>query len=113
MLSKQNHLEKLLNEYLITLDVVKGLSLNSRNSYRLDLLRLIKFFGSKGIDDYDDVEWKVLLEYFEVLKKIGLSNKSIARNYSSVKGFFKYLHSNESIQINPILKFKPPKIERT
>ncbi len=107
-----NHLEKLLKEYIIYLNVEKGLSHNSRASYELDLRRFVKFIDSLGIDDYGDINSEIVLKYFTLLMDLNLSKRTIARNHSALKGFFKYLSSNEYILKNPILKFNPPKLEK-
>lgn len=106
------HLQKFLDEYIVFLRIEKGLSINSQDSYRIDLNRFIKFLDNYSIDDYESVESEIVLKYFSMLKSLELSNRTIARNFSALKGFFKYLNANEYITINPLAKFKPPKIEK-
>ena len=106
------HLQKFLDEYIVFLRIEKGLSINSLESYRIDLNRFIKFLDNYSIDDYESVESEIVLKYFSMLKNLELSNRTIARNFSTLKGFFKYLNSNEYITKNPLAKFKPPKIEK-
>ncbi|MDP4116455.1 MAG: site-specific tyrosine recombinase, partial [Bacteroidota bacterium] len=53
-----------------------------------------------------------LKNFFFLLSDLGLSSKSIARYFSSLKGFFKYLSSNNYIQNNPTAKLEHPKITR-
>ncbi len=103
-------LQKLLNEFLIYLKSIRGYSQNTVESYRIDLERFLNFLVSKDIDDFNDVNKMILSNYFSTLDAIGLSTKSIARNYSSIKSFFRYLYSNDYIENNPALKFKGPKI---
>lgn len=103
-------LQKLLNEFLTYLKSIRGYSQNTVESYRIDLERFLNFLASKDIDDFNDVSKMILSTYFSTLDAIGLSTKSIARNYSSIKSFFRYLHSNDYIENNPALKFKGPKI---
>ncbi|MBM4175874.1 MAG: site-specific tyrosine recombinase XerD [Ignavibacteria bacterium] len=107
-----NHLNKLLDEYIVFLRVEKGLSRNSQNSYNIDLSRFIQFLENYSIDDYDSLESDVILKYFTLLKNLELSNRTIGRNFSALRGFFKYLSSNDYITSNPLAKFKPPKIEK-
>lgn len=106
------HLQKFLDEYIVFLRIEKGLSINSLESYRIDLNRFIKFLDNYSIDDYESVESEIVLKYFSMLKSLELSNRTIARNFSALKGFFKYLNANEYITKNPLAKFKPPKIEK-
>ncbi len=107
-----SHLNKLLNEYIVFLRVEKGLSKNSQNSYNIDLKRFIKFLENYSIDDYDSLESDMIVKYFALLKSLELSNRTIARNFSALKGFFKYLSSNDYIKNSPLVKYKPPKIEK-
>jgi len=47
-----------------------------------------------------------------LLTKLGLSSRSSARYYSSVKGFFGYLFSSGYIEINPMEKVSAPKVSK-
>jgi integrase/recombinase XerD len=99
-----------LKEFLTYLKLIRGYSQNTIESYKRDIQRLLDFLESKGIDDLNDVNKTILSNFFSTLNTIGLSTKSIARNYSSIKSFFRYLSINDFIQNNPALKFKGPKI---
>jgi len=102
--------DNLLKEFLTYLKLIRGYSQNTIESYKRDIQRLLDFLESKGIDDLNDVNKTILSSFFSTLNTIGLSTKSIARNYSSIKSFFRYLSVNDFIQNNPALKFKGPKI---
>lgn len=102
--------EKFLNEFLVYLKSIRGYSVNTIQSYRNDLERLINFLESKGVNDFNDVDKIILSSFFSTLDVMGLSTKSLARNYSSVKSFFRYLSSNDYIEQNPAIKFSAPKV---
>lgn len=102
-------LNKLLNDFLSYLKSIRGYSVNTIESYRIDLQRFFNFLNEKGIDDISDVNKSILSSYFSTLDVLGLSTKSIARNYSSIKSFFRFLFANDYIEQNPALKFKGPK----
>lgn len=102
---------KILNEFLIYLKSIRGYSQNTIDSYRIDLVRFLNFLEEKGIDDYNDINKTILSSYFSILGTIGLSTRSISRNYSSIRSFFRYLVTNDYIETNPALKFKGPKIK--
>lgn len=103
-------LDKLLNEFLSYLKFIRNYSQNTIQSYKTDLQRFLSFLESKGINDYNDVNKMTLSSFFSILNTIGLSAKSVARNYSSIKSFFRYLSLNDYIEINPAVKFKGPKV---
>ncbi|MEJ5304670.1 MAG: site-specific tyrosine recombinase XerD [Ignavibacteria bacterium] len=102
--------DSLLKEFLTYLKLMRGYSENTIDSYKRDIQRLFDFLESKGIDDLNDVNKNILSSFFSTLDTLGLSTKSIARNYSSIKSFFRYLLSNDFIQTNPASKFKGPKV---
>ncbi len=102
--------KKLLNEFLVYLKSIRGYSNNTIQSYRIDLERFLNFLAEKEIYDINDVNKMILSGYFSLLDTLGLSTKSIARNYSSIKSFFRYLTANDYIEKNPALKFKGPKV---
>ncbi len=103
---------QLTNEFLIYLKSIRGYSSNTIDSYKRDIERFNEYLEERGLDDYNDVDKTILSNFFSTLDVLGLSAKSIARNYSSIKSFFRYLFTNEYIQSNPSLKFKAPKISR-
>lgn len=102
--------EKLLKEFLVYLKSIRGYSPNTIDSYKRDIQRFIDFLESNSVNDFDDVSKNILSNFFSTLTTLGLSTKSIARNYSSIKSFFRYLSANEFIRINPAIKFKGPKV---
>lgn len=104
--------EKLQNEFLLYLKSIRGYSNNTIESYRNDLKKLFNYFEKLGIDDFDDVTKTHLSSYFSYIVGSDLSTKTIARNYSSIRSFFKFLFINEYIRNNPAIKFKPPKIKQ-
>ncbi len=78
-----------LNNYLFFLKIEKGLSPNSIESYKRDLLDFLLYDDfAKKLDKYtsDDV-----LNYLVSLQEIGLMNTSIARKRSALKSFFLFL----------------------
>ena len=89
---------------------MRGYSQNTIDSYKRDIQRLFDFLEVRGVDDLNDVNKTILSSFFSTLDTLGLSTKSIARNYSSIKSFFRYLTVNDFIQSNPTIKFKGPKI---
>lgn len=104
---------RLLEEFLVYLKIVRGYSENTIQAYKNDLLRFFNFLTGKGIDDFNDINKTHLSLFFSSLVSIGFSPRSIARNYSSIRTFFKYLLTNDFIQKNIAFIFKPPKINKT
>lgn len=65
-----------------------------------------------SIDDFSRISIKHLLEFFKLLSQLGLNERSAARYFSALKGFFLFLIESEYIEANPIDKLSAPKISR-
>lgn len=111
MTNSNDLFEKLLKEFLTYMKLIRGYSDNTVDSYRRDLERFINFLRDQSIDDFNDVDKSIMSRFFSSLNSLGLSTKSLARNFSSIKSFFRYLLSNDFIQSNPASQFKPPKVK--
>jgi len=102
-----------LKEYLNVLRLEKSLSDNTIFSYRNDLKSLIGFLESEKINDFSQVDHKLLNSFFVMLQDVGLNRTSAARYYCSIKGVFNYLFTNRYINANPIEKVSPPKLSKS
>lgn len=98
---------QLISEYLTWLEVERGLSKNTIDAYRNDIMEFFEIF--KGIDDPKEIKRKHFSEYSFILAKKGIKSSSITRKIASVKGFFKYLSANKEITSNPSLAISSPK----
>jgi integrase/recombinase XerD len=105
-------MKEFLQEYLTVLKLERNLSENTLSSYKNDINSFINFLEDKSINDFSDVDSKILVGFFKVLKDSGLTSTSAARYHSSVKGFFSYLHQNKYLKSNPVDKINPPKLSR-
>jgi len=107
---KPKAMEQVLDDFLIHLNVERGLAENTLKSYSFDLRSLIGFLKSKGLENINDSSPKVIGEHFSNMKKKGVSVRTVARHYVSVKRFFKYLVSTGKVDTNPCVKIESPKI---
>jgi integrase/recombinase XerD len=105
-------MEVFIREYLATLKLERNLSENTISSYKNDLISFANFLKDSGVDDPSKITSKLLNDFFILLTKLGLSSRSAARYYSSVKGFFGYLFSSGYIEINPMEKISAPKVSK-
>ena len=104
-------MENLLDQFLNYLVVEKGLSLNTLESYSRDLNKYLDFLSEKGIKDINTTSDVTIVSFITVLKKKRLSNRSIARNVTSIKMFYKFLTENHYITRNPALIIETAKGE--
>ncbi len=82
-------------------------------NYRIDLMRFKEFCVRQGIDSFEKVERKHILQYLSMLKsgKFGnqtLSNTSLARSLSALRSFYKYLNVYYELDVYPLAKIKNP-----
>ena len=90
----------LIKEYLLFLQVEKGLAKNSLESYRRDLIRLESWCDSNGIELLA-LDRKSLREWLTDLSIQGLAETSRKRMISSLRGFFRFLLADGHVERNP------------
>lgn len=101
-----------LKEYLALLKVEKNLTKNTISSYKNDLESFLNYIEDIGIKDLSEINSDHISSFFKLLKNLGLNERSSARYFSSIRGFFKYLMKNDYVESSPIEKMKAPKISR-
>ena len=89
-----------LAEYEVYLRVEKGLARNSITAYMHDLKKLEDFAGNRntplaGITRDDILLWN------GVLRRSGLSARSVARAMNAVRGFFRFLVGDRAMASDP------------
>lgn len=99
-----------LNDFLEYIRLEKGLSENTENAYRRDLLRFFKWLESVG-KSAESVTLKDL-EQFIIKCTTSAKASSTARLISSVRHFYKYLQIEEYITENPAELLEIPKLEK-
>ena len=82
-----NHNSAYLNSFIYHLEVEKGLSDNSVESYTHDIKEFLNFHNTK----VETICRKNIIDFFVFLQEIGLANSSVARKNSVIKSFFKFL----------------------
>ena len=111
--SMQNEVKK----YLAFLQFEKRLSINTINSYWLDLKNYLEYIC---IDckfcKFSDIDNKLIrdyiknISYFSFNQDISISASSLNRKISSIKGFHKYLYINKLSKLEPSKSMKSLKI---
>jgi len=96
-----------MRSYLHFCRVEKGLSLNSLEAYRRDLQCLAAFLKDGSLLS---VTLEMLRGYLDHLRSTGLSNRSIARQVTTLRGFFGYLLEQGEVRANPAELLSAPKI---
>lgn len=93
--------DQFLQEYLTYLKLEKNLSPHSVSSYDSDITKFINYLDSCEVADLNEVKSQNISDYFEVLRDLGISTSTSARYLSAIKGFFRYLSSQQYIIKDP------------
>ena len=99
----------LVDSFLSTLRLEKGLSENTIKAYSNDCIAFNKWLFIKKRYAAKDSSEADIENYLKYLKSINLSNSSINRKLSSLKHFFNYLSKTKLLKSNPILNISGPK----
>ena len=101
-----------LSEYLEFVEVEKGLSANTITAYRSDLIAFLDYCSERGISDVADISRNNLNSYIIALRQGNINPRSVVRKIASLRGFFKWLSSNEYIKNNPAIFLEQPKLAK-
>ena len=102
-------MNKYIEEYCNYLLIDRHYSSNTIESYKIDLNKMSNYLNKniKSITSDD------LRDYLKYLKNEGMSTKSIARNTSCIKSFYKFLMIEKVISNNPADSINLPKINKS
>ena len=103
-----DELKKSLKDFLR----IKNYSKHTISNYERDINRFLKYLNENKIDP-DDVSTAIITGWIIFLRREGLSNRSIQRNISSLKNFYKYLFKNGITDTNYFESVQSPKIGET
>lgn len=104
--------QDLLQAYLRSLSLEKGFSNNTVFSYENDLKRYIQFLNDQKITKVEQITSSKIQDYSELLAKVGLSASSIARNFSAIRSFHKFLIEEDYTKHNPTEFLETPHLSR-
>jgi len=87
-----------INDYLFYLKFERRMSKNTVESYGRDLIYWQNFLSDRKLEE---VSRDDLFDFVVSLHEEGLSNRTVARMLSAIKGFYRYLQRLELIEDNP------------
>ena len=105
-----NNLSELVEEFLRYLLIDKGYSNNTIASYKIDLEKFLEYNKGKSINNITNSDLK---EYVKWLNKENLNEKSISRNISCLKSFYKFLVIEKYVKNNPSDLISIPKVKKS
>lgn len=98
-----NQFDKYVQEYLDVLKYQKNYSALTIDGYKREIEHFIVYLNTENICDFKDVRYPFLRGYLTQLHSENLSPKSINHKMSSLRGFYRYLQTQEYIDDNPFL----------
>src|ERR1043165_9555458 len=101
----------LVREYVLYLQVEKGLAANSVESYRRDLARLKAWAEGRGREP-QGLDKSDVTQFVMSLSREGLSPRSVARTLSAARGFFRYLLLDGHVRVDPRAEVASPQGEQ-
>lgn len=104
--------EKKIEEFSSYLYIDKKYSQNTIDSYKRDIEKYKNFFINKNIN-LNQIKKNDILNYLKFLKDKKMDPKSISRNISSIRTFYKFLLLEKYIINDPISSIHLPKIKKT
>jgi len=105
-------MKKLLEQFLNHLSIEAGLSSNTIESYRRDLVRYVKFLKERKVDSLNQITEEHITGLIALLSRMGLAASSISRNISSIRSFHKFLVREGYSDSDPAGALDSPKLWR-
>ncbi len=101
-----------LSEYLEYLSVERGLSSNTEQAYRRDIIFFINFLEKSSVFEFEQVSKSIINSYIRELRNLNYSPTSIVRKTASLRGWFKWLSANELIEHDPTVSLEGLRLSR-
>jgi len=99
-------------KFIDELKYEKNYSSYTVNGYLNDLDIFLEFLNENNIRKYCNIEYSDIRSYINYLYNMDYNNKTISRNISSLRSFFKYLKNTNIIDNNPMILIVNPKLEK-
>lgn len=84
-------MELYIQEFLDYLNVERGLSPLTRQSYHSDLHKFLQFLQERGRNGFEEVSRNEVMDFLMEEKERGLSPRSLSRNLVSIRMLFRFL----------------------
>ena len=96
-------------DYLTMLRVERNLSPRTLEAYQRDLKHYLSFIVDKDVISLSNISQMHIREYIRSLNEKGLAASSIARIFSSIRSYHKFLSAENFVNENPTLILTSPK----
>jgi len=103
---------KWLAKFISHLQIERRLSAHTLSNYRRDLVKVVEFCKTKQVARWDDLKVHDVRAYISKRHRCGLSGRSLQRELSSIRSFFKYLERENVVTHSPASSVRAPKTAR-
>lgn len=107
--SEDETMQDAIDEYLHFIKVERGLSANTQENYRRDLVKYQHYLESIGITKWSEVDRFVIMNFLKVLRDEDKASSSIVRMMSALRQFHLFLRQEKLTQDNPMQHIDSPK----
>lgn len=115
--SKINDVPDIIEKFIDTIWMERGLSENTLAAYRTDLIKFTQWISSHknniSSDRLKTAKRKMIIDYLADLEKNKISARSRARVLSSLRRFYAFLLREKYIEVDPVALIDAPKLGRT
>jgi integrase/recombinase XerD len=108
-----NEFNDKIEDFLTYLLMDKKYSSNTIDSYKRDLFKYRDFVCKELKKNINELKKEDLKNYLSYLNKDKLNSKTISRNISSIRSFYKFLLIENYVISNPIELIELPKLKKT
>lgn len=105
-------MKEIILKFIEELEYEKNYSVLTTDGYLKNLDMFLEYLNENNIKDYKDVEYQDIRLYVNYLYDLKYNNKTISRNISALRSFFKYLRVNNIIKNDPMTLISNPKLEK-
>lgn len=100
-------------DFISSLASERGFSTNTAKAYRSDLHALTNFLADRSIHECSRIDLDDLRDWLWKSTKQGLAKSSISRRAASARAFTQWLRRMEIIDVDPAVRLKSPKAEKS
>ena len=94
------------------LETLQNLSPHTRAGYQRDLKHLLDYCLSQGIESWQDMDGRQMRTFVAWRHRKGTGGKSLQRNLSAIRSFYRYLIGQNVVNHNPATGILAPKTPR-
>ncbi len=105
-------MDEILRQYKSYLVFEQNLSNHSVDAYTRDVKRFADYIAKIGIKTFSEVQPRHIHRLVRLLTELGLSAASLARNISSIRGFYRFLNGEKITENDPTQNIERPKQSR-